>query len=80
LVYFISHFERITRENLNTLSRKANALIELDSNRDIVSMHLTSDDTLQPIIFTDLDGTLLDHTDYNTSNVSELLQQLQSAH
>jgi D-glycerate 3-kinase len=80
LVYFISHFERITRENLNTLSRKANALIELDSNRDIASMHLTSDDTLQPIIFTDLDGTLLDHTDYNTSNVSELLQQLQSAH
>ncbi len=80
LVYFISHFERITRENLNTLSRKANALIELDSNRDIVSMHLTSDDTLQPIIFTDLDGTLLDHTDYNTSNVTELLQQLQSAH
>ena len=80
LVYFISHFERITRENLNTLSRKANALIELDSNRDIVSMHLTSDDTLKPIIFTDLDGTLLDHTDYNTSNVSELLQQLQSAH
>ena len=80
LVYFISHFERITRENLNTLSRKANSLIELDSNRDIASMHLTSDDTLQPIIFTDLDGTLLDHTDYNTSNVSELLQQLQSAH
>jgi len=80
LVWFISHFERITRENLNTLSSKANALIELDSNRDISGMHLISDDTLQPIIFTDLDGTLLDHTDYNTSNVSELLQQLQSAH
>jgi D-glycerate 3-kinase len=80
LVYFISHFERITRENLNTLSAKANALIELDSNRDISGMHLTSDDTLQPIIFTDLDGTLLDHADYNTNNISELLQQLQNAH
>ncbi|MBH0040507.1 HAD-IIB family hydrolase [Pseudoalteromonas sp. SWN166] len=80
LVYFISHFERITRENLNTLSAKANALIELDSNRDISGMHLTSDDTLQPIIFTDLDGTLLDHADYNTNNISELLQQLQYAH
>ncbi|MET6760261.1 HAD-IIB family hydrolase [Pseudoalteromonas sp. NCIMB_1079] len=80
LVYFISHFERITRENLNTLSAKANALIELDSNRDISGMHLTSDDTLQPIIFTDLDGTLLDHVDYNTNNISELLQQLQNAH
>ena len=43
-------------------------------------MHLTSDDTLQPIIFTDLDGTLLDHADYNTNNISELLQQLQNAH
>ncbi|WP_166421573.1 HAD-IIB family hydrolase [Pseudoalteromonas sp. Z1A8] len=80
LVYFISHFERITRENLNTLSAKANALIELDSNRDISGMHLTSDDTLQPIIFTDLDGTLLDHADYNTNNISELLLQLQNAH
>ncbi|MBB1288376.1 HAD-IIB family hydrolase [Pseudoalteromonas sp. SR43-6] len=80
LVYFISHFERITRENLNTLSAKANALIELDSNRDISGMHLTSDDTLQPIIFTDLDGTLLDHADYNINNISELLQQLQNAH
>ncbi|WP_165729566.1 HAD-IIB family hydrolase [Pseudoalteromonas sp. 31A1] len=80
LMYFISHFERITRENLNTLSAKANALIELDSNRDISGMHLTSDDTLQPIIFTDLDGTLLDHADYNTNNISELLQQLQNAH
>jgi len=80
LVYFISHFERITRENLNTLSAKANALIELDSNRDISGMHLTSDDALQPIIFTDLDGTLLDHADYNTNNISELLQQLQNAH
>ena len=80
LEFFISHFERITRENLNTLSAKANALIELDSNRDISGMHLTSDDTLQPIIFTDLDGTLLDHADYNTNNISELLQQLQNAH
>ncbi|MBB1336448.1 HAD-IIB family hydrolase [Pseudoalteromonas sp. SR44-2] len=80
LVYFISHFERITRENLNTLSAKANALIELDSNRDISGMHLTSDDTLQPIIFTDLDGTLLNHADYNTNNISELLQQLQNSH
>lgn len=80
LVHFISHFERITRENLNTLSAKANALIELDSNRDISAMHLTSDDTLQPIIFTDLDGTLLDHADYNTKNISSLLQDLQAAH
>ena len=80
LVYFISHFERITRENLNTLSDKANALLQLDSHRDIVSMHLTSDDDLQPVIFTDLDGTLLDHTDYNTNNVSTLVQKLQLAY
>jgi len=79
LLWFISHFERITCENLSTLSTKANALIELDSNRDISGMHLGTDKVLQPIIFTDLDGTLLDHSDYNTSNVSHLLQRLQTA-
>ncbi|MBQ4833507.1 HAD-IIB family hydrolase [Pseudoalteromonas sp. MMG010] len=80
LVHFISHFERITRENLNTLSTKADALIELDSARDITGMHLISDDTLQPIIFTDLDGTLLSHTDYDTSNIAQLVQTLQQGH
>jgi D-glycerate 3-kinase len=78
LVWFIAHFERITRENLNTLSTKANALIALDSKRDISSMYLISDDILQPIIFTDLDGTLLDHANYSAPNVSELLQKLQA--
>jgi D-glycerate 3-kinase len=77
LVHFISHFERITRENLNTLSNKANALIELDSARDIKGMHLISDETLQPVIFTDLDGTLLSHTDYDTDNIAQLVQQLE---
>ncbi|XQF91758.1 hypothetical protein ACOBV8_20080 (plasmid) [Pseudoalteromonas espejiana] len=48
MVYFISHFERITREKLKYLSAKANALLELDSNRDI-SMHLTSDDLYSPL-------------------------------
>ena len=77
LLWFISHFERITRENLNTLSAKANALIELDSNRDVTAMVLTSDSIVQPIIFTDLDGTLLNHRDYNTDAVDTLLQELQ---
>ncbi|TMP51044.1 haloacid dehalogenase [Pseudoalteromonas sp. S1688] len=77
LLWFISHFERITRENLSTLSAKANALIELDSHRDVVAMQLTSDNIGQPIIFTDLDGTLLNHRDYNTEAVDTLLQELQ---
>lgn len=79
LLRFISHFERITRENLATLADKADAVLNLDSQRDIVSMHLLADDIEQPIIFTDLDGTLLDHHNYQCDVVKPLLAQLSQA-
>ncbi len=79
LVRFISHFERITRENLIHLPDHADALLTLDKSRDIASMKLRADDTSMPLIFTDLDGTLLDHNDYHCDEIKPFLTELTSA-
>lgn len=79
LVRFISHFERITRENLTQLPEQVDALLSLDKVRDISAMKLRADDVAMPLIFTDLDGTLLDHNDYQCTEIAPFLSQLSRA-
>jgi len=76
LARFIAHFERITRENLETVSQHTDALLTLDEQRDISSMRLLADEIAQPIIFTDLDGTLLDHDNYQCEVIKPFLAEL----
>ncbi|MEM6509588.1 MAG: HAD hydrolase family protein, partial [Pseudomonadota bacterium] len=73
---FISHFERITRENLATLAHSVDALLLLDTERDITKMELLADQIAQPLIFTDLDGTLLDHDSYECEVIKPFLAKL----
>lgn len=73
---FISHFERITRENLATLAQSVDALLLLDTERDITKMELLADQIAQPLIFTDLDGTLLDHDSYECEVIKPFLAKL----
>lgn len=79
LVRFISHFERITRENLKVMPDQVNALLTLDKARDIVSMSLKADSVPMPLIFTDLDGTLLNHEDYDCEAITPFLARLTEA-
>lgn len=79
LVKFISHFERITRENLQTLPESVDALLTLDETRDISAMTLKADSVPQPLIFTDLDGTLLNHDDYDCAAIKPFLARLSAA-
>lgn len=76
---FISHFERITRENLTSLAEHADAVLELDMNRDISNMSLLADKVSQPLIFTDLDGTLLDHHSYQCDVIKPFLETLNTS-
>ena len=43
LRYFIAHFERVTRENLNTLASTANALVTLNEQREISCLEFKAD-------------------------------------
>lgn len=79
LIRFISHFERITRENLHALPEKMDALLTLDNARDITAMTLKADSVTAPLVFTDLDGTLLNHDDYDCAAIKPFLAQLTAA-
>lgn len=79
LLRFISHFERITRENLQILPQNADALLTLDKARDISAMTLKADSVAMPIIFTDLDGTLLNHDNYESTAIEPFLAKLTDA-
>lgn len=76
LARFIAHFERITRENLETVSQHAEALLILDEQRDITNMRFLAGEISQPLIFTDLDGTLLDHDSYQCEVIKPFLAEL----
>jgi D-glycerate 3-kinase len=74
---FIKFYQRITQHLLTTLPNKVNYLFELDENRVIQSLnypqHIKTSDL---VIFTDMDGSLLDHYDYNHQAADLLLKQL----
>ena len=74
---FIKFYQRITQYLLTTLPNKVNYLFELDENRVIQSLNYPQQ--LKPsdvVIFTDMDGSLLDHYDYNHQAADLLLKQL----
>ncbi|WP_373082961.1 HAD-IIB family hydrolase [Zhongshania sp.] len=68
---FIQHYERITRQCLQTLGQRADCVMTMAADRRISAVQFLkhSDDdivSVRPsIVFTDLDGTLLDHDDYS---------------
>lgn len=72
---FIQHYERITRNCLNTLPMRADCLFKLDESHAICEM-------LEPIkaaplmVVTDLDGTLLDHYSYSFNAAEPALESL----
>jgi D-glycerate 3-kinase len=74
---FIKFYQRITEHLLATLPNRVNYLFELDENRVIQSLnyphHIKAPGL---IIFTDMDGSLLDHHDYNHQAADALLKQL----
>jgi len=80
---FVQHYERLTNYGLATLPKKADWCLHLDANQSIEKL-----DRAEPVrfysreapfvVYTDLDGTLLDHYSYSWEAASEALQKLQS--
>lgn len=81
---FIQFFQRITQNNLLLMPEKMHFLYELDATRQITAMtnkpivqsHTQTKDWL---IFTDMDGTLLDHFTYQFDPAVPTLNALQAA-
>lgn len=74
---FIKFYQRITQHLLTTLPSRVDYLFVLDENRVIQSLtyakHSKAPDL---IIFSDMDGSLLDHYDYNHRAADPLLEFL----
>lgn len=79
---FIAYFQRLTEHGLKILPDLCDWVYELDETRNIFSVDCPSLIRPQytPIIFTDLDGTLLDHSDYSVTPAVATLMQLQEDH
>lgn len=77
---FIQHYQRITQHLLHTLPQKADVVFELDDNREIKNRIKNSDAptlSIPTLIFTDLDGSLLDHHSYSHMAADSTLKYLQ---
>lgn len=77
---FIQHYQRITQHLLQTLPDKAHIVFELDKTRKIQTRlkHTTSSNFPIPtLIFTDLDGSLLDHHSYSHMAADSTLKYLE---
>lgn len=79
---FIQHYQRISEHCMSSLPQKMDYLIELDQDRNIIQMTEQPRQGLntapQLLIFTDLDGSLLDHHNYRHDEADELLTRLES--
>lgn len=80
---FIQHFQRITDHCLATLPEQMDYVFELDENRDIVSLTrpkqlITTSQCPEALllVFTDLDGSLLDHHNYRHDEAAPVLSTL----
>jgi len=74
---FIKFYQRITEHTLNTLPAKVDYLYKLDDKRNIITLKKQhAQNTTQWLIFTDLDGSLLDHHNYSHEAADALLTQL----
>ncbi len=75
---FIQFYQRLTEQTLQTLPSKAQALFTLNPQRKITQLSLKpfTIEKLQWLIFTDMDGTLLDHHDYAFDPAKPMLATL----
>ena len=71
--HFISYFERLTEEALKTLPQKADWCLQLSPNHEILGHFQEAPSHL---VFTDLDGTFLDHYTYDWSAAKPALKAL----
>lgn len=79
---FIQFYQRITENTLKTLPEKVHYLFELDKNRQVINMatkpYTEVDTTIKKwLIFTDMDGSLLDHYTYAFEDARPTLEKLQ---
>jgi D-glycerate 3-kinase len=78
---FVLFYQRITEHLLDTFPTKADYVFELDAQRKVVgyqekTVTRPQDMSRFLLIFTDLDGSLLNHDDYDFSAAKPTLQQL----
>ncbi|MFT7682063.1 MAG: D-glycerate 3-kinase [Moritella dasanensis] len=78
---FTAYFQRLTAHGLITLPNLCNWVFELDAKRNMVHSYTPQSIELNryPAIFTDLDGTLLDHDDYSFTPALSTLAELKNA-
>lgn len=82
---FIQYYQRLTEVCLTTLTQQCDWLLPLDNDRKIekiVTNNMTLEDVTmntQSIIYTDLDGTLLDHFDYSFDAAKNTIHALKKA-
>lgn len=82
LARFIQFYQRITEQTLIQLPAKVHYLFELDSHRQIIKLTstpptLSSMTETQWLIFTDMDGSLLDHHNYHFDEAVPTLTALE---
>lgn len=86
LARFIQFYQRLTEHGLKTLPAKADFCYQLDGHRQIVDLkrlpQTTDAFTQTPrwLIFSDLDGTLLDHHTYRHDEADAVLGALETQH
>lgn len=84
LARFIQFYQRITENTLKTLPAQVHFLFELDEQRRILRLiskppaALSSPQKRQWLIFTDLDGSLLDHHHYHFDAAIPTLKALEN--
>lgn len=83
LARFIQFYQRLTEHCLKTLPNKMDAIFELNAARQITALThpnhpTTSQETTKLLIFTDLDGTLLDHHNYRHDEADAMLAHLEA--
>jgi D-glycerate 3-kinase len=76
---FIQHYERITRQCLHDLPLHADCVMTMAEDRRIRAVNYPrrgNDHARQSLVFTDLDGSLLDHDNYSFSAATQALARL----
>lgn len=80
LARFIQFYQRLTEHCLQSLPTRMDAVLELNRQRQIIALHRPNQpaDRLADnlLIFTDLDGSLLDHHHYRHDEADLMLSQL----
>ncbi len=81
---FIQYYQRLTEVCIATLPQQCDWILPLDNERNInkiIKKDINSKDTEmnnQSIIYTDLDGTLLDHFDYSFDKAEQTISSLKA--